>query len=83
MDLVEHTADAVVFARELLHWEPDAKQALVLSSTARRVILNCSRQWGKTTVAATKMVHVAVTRPGRTALIVCENLAQTGGVLPD
>jgi hypothetical protein len=78
MDLVEHTTDAVVFARELLHWEPDAKQALVLSSTARRVILNCSRQWGKTTVAATKVVHLAVTRPGRTALIVCENMSQTG-----
>jgi hypothetical protein len=78
MDLVEHAADAVVFARELLHWEPDEKQAGVLSSTARRVILNCSRQWGKTTVAATKVVHLAVTRPGRTALIVSENMGQTG-----
>jgi len=78
MDLVEHAVDAVVFARDLLQWEPDEKQAMVLSSTARRVILNCSRQWGKTTVAATKVVHMAVTRPGKTALIVCENMSQTG-----
>ena len=27
---------------------------------------------------ATKVVHLAVTRPGRTVLIVCENMAQTG-----
>ena len=65
---------------DLLNWAPDAKQALVLSSNARRVILNCSRQWGKSTVAATKIVHVVVTRPMSTALIVCENLAQTGEV---
>jgi len=72
------TTDATLFARSLLGWEPDEKQSLVLSSTARRVILNCSRQWGKTTVAATKVVHLAVTRAGSTALIVCENLSQTG-----
>jgi hypothetical protein len=76
--LLEHLVDAGSFARELLGWNPDPKQMLVLQSTARRVVLNCSRQWGKTTVAATKVVHLAVTKPGRTALIVCENMAQTG-----
>ena len=75
---IGYTTDATLFARSLLGWDPDEKQAVVLSSTARRVILNCSRQWGKTTVAATKVVHLAVTRAGSTALIVCENLSQTG-----
>jgi len=62
----------------MLGWEPDDKQMLVLSSPARRVILNYSRQWGKTMVAATKAVHLTVSRPERTALIVCENLSETG-----
>jgi hypothetical protein len=69
--------DAAAFAESLLGWTPDAKQRLVLQSTARRVILNCSRQWGKTTVAATKVVHLAMTQAGTTTLIVCENLSQT------
>ena len=76
--LLRYAADAGTFATELLGWIPDSKQMMVLQSPAQRVILNCSRQWGKTTVAATKVVHVAVTRPGSTALIVCENMAQTG-----
>ncbi|HEY3739199.1 MAG TPA: terminase family protein [Bryobacteraceae bacterium] len=78
MGIRRYSFDPVGFARELLGWTPDPKQAEALGTCARRVILNCSRQWGKSTVAAIKMAHVAVTRPGRTILIVCENLAQAG-----
>ena len=69
--------DAAEFARAMLGWTPDDKQALVLRSTARKVILNCSRQWGKSTVAATKILHVALTRPGALVLVVSENMGQT------
>jgi hypothetical protein len=31
--------------------------------------LRSSRQWGKTSVAATKVVHLAVTRPGKTLIV--------------
>ena len=75
--LTGFTFDAVEFARDLLGWAPDEKQALVLRSSARRVILNCSRQWGKTTLAATKILHMALTRPGVLILVVSENLGQT------
>jgi Terminase large subunit, T4likevirus-type, N-terminal len=73
-------AGAAEFARTALGWTPDSKQARVLESRARRVILNCSRQWGKTTVAATKLVHTAITRPGSVSIIVSENLSQTAEV---
>ena len=33
----------------------------LLHSTAKRGILNCSRQWGKSTVTAAKAVHRAFT----------------------
>jgi hypothetical protein len=47
------------FARERLGFEPDAQQTAVLGSSAKRGILNCTRQWGKSTVAGIKAVHRA------------------------
>src|SRR5882724_4071385 len=75
--MLRYGADAGLFAKERLKWNPDEKQMMVLRTRGRRVLLNCSRQWGKTTVAATKVVHVAVTRPGRTILVISENMSQT------
>jgi hypothetical protein len=50
------------FARQRLGFDPDPRQAKVLASTAKRGILNCTRQWGKSTVAAVKAVHRAMAR---------------------
>ena len=52
------------FARERLGFEPDAQQTAVLESLAKRGILNCTRQWGKSTVAGIKAIHRAL-RQGR------------------
>ena len=46
------TPGAVEWARQVLHFEPDEKQQFVLSSNTQRGILNCTRQWGKSTVGA-------------------------------
>src|SRR5438552_122401 len=43
--------DPVAFAREKLGFDPDEKQMAMLRG-GKRGILNCSRQWGKSTVAA-------------------------------
>ncbi len=59
---------ASAFARDRLGFEADEKQRAVLDSTAKRGILNCTRQWGKTTVLAAKAVHRAWTRPGALVL---------------
>jgi hypothetical protein len=61
--------DAASFARRRLGFAPDEKQALALRSDAKRVILNCCRQWGKSTVTAAKAVHRAYTRPGSLVLV--------------
>jgi hypothetical protein len=76
-----HSFNGAAFARSTLLWLPDPKQDLILRSGARRVILNCSRQWGKSTVVAAKLVHVACTRPNSLSLIASENLLQTAGML--
>jgi hypothetical protein len=61
--------DAGTFAVTRLGITPDVKQMCVLRSEAKRGILNCSRQWGKSTVAAVKAVHRVYTRPGSTVLV--------------
>jgi hypothetical protein len=75
--VLAHSFNAAEFAREVLGFIPDEKQALVLRSGARRGVLNCCRQWGKSSVAAAKLVHVACTRPASSSVVVSENLSQT------
>ena len=62
----EYALDPVLFAREALGFAPDAKQELVLNPSIHRGLLNCSRQWGKSTLTALKAVHWAWFRPGAT-----------------
>mgnify|MGYP002381763222 CR=1 FL=1 len=61
--------DGVEFARTRLRFEPDEKQADMLRGEHYRLILNCTRQWGKSTVTAAKAVHRAWTRPGSLTLV--------------
>ncbi len=49
--------------------EPDPWQADFLRSDARRVLLNCSRQAGKSTTTALRSLHTALYRPG--SLVLC------------
>ena len=72
--------DAVRFARERLGWAPDTVQANVLNETKKRVILNWGRQSGKSTVAAAKMVHLAVTMPGAVCVWMSANKEHTAEV---
>jgi hypothetical protein len=49
--------------------EPDVWQADLLRSDDRQVLLNCSRQSGKSTVTALLAVHTALFRPGLILLL--------------
>jgi len=64
------------WVRRNLGFKPDQSQASVLDSPARRVLLNCSRQWGKSTIAAAKAVYEAQRRNDRLILIVNPTLRQ-------
>ena len=52
------------WARSALGFAADERQAELLDSGARWVLLCCSRQWGKSTVTAIRAVHHAVFQPG-------------------
>jgi hypothetical protein len=61
--------DEVEFASTRLGFQPDERQAKVLRSAAKRGILNCSRQWGKSTVTVVKALYRGFTRPGCLVLV--------------
>jgi hypothetical protein len=74
-------ASVVEFTRCRLGILPDARQVAVLESEAKQGILNCSRQWGKSTVAAAKAVYRAYSRPGSLILIASPTDRQSGEFL--
>ncbi|MBC8167116.1 MAG: hypothetical protein H7Y20_14760 [Bryobacteraceae bacterium] len=72
---------AVLFAREKLGFEPDEHQVRVLDHGIRRGLLNCTRQWGKSTITALKAVHWAYTRAGSNVLMASASGQQAGEFL--
>jgi hypothetical protein len=52
-----------------------------LRSAAPRILLNCSRQSGKSTVTALLAAHTALYQPGALVLLLSPTLAADGGLL--
>ncbi len=75
------SVSVVEFARGRLGFFPDPQQAELLESSSQQVILNCTRQWGKSTVAAVRAVHLAVTRPASLILVTAPSERQSGEFL--
>lgn len=61
--------DRMEFAREV-GIDPDPWQEELLGSTSRRILINASRQSGKSTVAGVIALHTALYTPGSLVLIV-------------
>src|SRR5450631_762859 len=57
---------------------PDPWQARVLRSTAPRLILNCSRQSGKSTTIATLALHTALYQAAALILLLSPGQRQSG-----
>jgi hypothetical protein len=75
---MDHAFDPVLFARECLGFNPEPLQARVLDPAVRRGILNCRRQWGKSTLTAIKAVHRVWFDPGSLVLVVSPSARQSG-----
>jgi hypothetical protein len=73
--------DAVEFLRTRLKFEPDERQIEVLRSNAKRGILNCTRQWGKSTIAAAMAVRRAYTRAKSEVLVASPTNRQSAELL--
>jgi hypothetical protein len=57
--------------------QPDAWQRTFLFSSARQVLLNCSRQSGKSTTVAALALHTALYTPGSLILLLSPSLRQS------
>jgi hypothetical protein len=53
-------------------------QQELLSRGGQRLIPNCTRQWGKSTVTAAKTVQTAYTREGSLTLVISPSVRQSG-----
>ncbi len=69
--------EALTFARTRLGFQPDPHQARVLDPTITRGLLNCCRQWGKSTTTAVKAVHHAFTRPESLTIVLSPSARQS------
>ncbi len=70
-------SDVAEWVTSNLGWTPDATQRRVLNSKTRRGILNCTRQWGKSTVAAAMALYAALMHPMCDVLVVSPTLRQS------
>src|SRR5580692_5583243 len=80
MNEMIYSADAAEFARNRLGFMVDIQQEMVLRG-GRRGIVNCTRQWGKSTVTAAKAVHRAYSEAGSLTLVVTPGARQSGEFL--
>jgi hypothetical protein len=74
IDEVAWSIDGVDFAASLGFDELDPWQIEVLRSDAPRILLNCGRQTGKSTIAAIIALQNALTNPGSVSLLVSPGL---------
>ena len=70
--------DIVAFARDKLGFVAEESQMQFLTSRAKRGIVNCCRQWGKSTFMAIKAIHRALTVPGCLVLVAAPTERQSG-----
>ena len=73
---LELALDRAEFAREL-EITPDPWQEDLLRSSSSRILLNCSRQSGKSTMAAVIALHRALYHPGSLVLCLAPALRQS------
>src|ERR1700683_1907785 len=74
-------ADAAEGVSTALGFEADAAQQEILRSDKQRGLLNCTRQWGKSTVTAAKAIHQAYHFPESLTLVVSPSARQSGEFL--
>lgn len=76
IDDLRYALDPVAFSREICKKDPDDWQKVVLT-TDKRALMNCTRQAGKSTVAAIKSLHRALFYPNSTIIVVSKTERQS------
>ena len=72
-----HSLSPVAFAQDRLGFTPDPDQARVLTPSIRRGMLNCCRQWGKSTTIALLAVWHAYHRQSSLTIVASPSARQS------
>ena len=80
-DICNNGEDVAEWVRTRLGLAVDELQARVLRTKAKQGILNCSRQWGKSTVTAAMAVHRAFHEAESLTMVVSPSARQSGEFL--
>ena len=71
----------VQWAQLALNFLADTQQSAVLESSHNRVLVNCCRQWGKSTTAAVRALHHALHNPASETILIAPGLRQSAELL--
>lgn len=71
----------VNWAQQALNFHADPQQSAVLDSAHKRVLVNCCRQWGKSTTAAVRALHHALHNPTSETILIAPGLRQSAELL--
>jgi len=80
-DDLAHSLDPVLWSKEVLGFHPDPWQASLLRSRSRKIILNCSRQSGKSTVCAALGLHQSIYRRPSFGLVIAPTQDQSSELM--
>ena len=80
-DDLAYSLDPVLWAREVLGYHPDTWQAKLLRSRSRKIILNCSRQSGKSTTCAALGLHESIYRRPSFGLVIAPSQDQSSELM--
>ncbi len=76
-EATDEAESVVEFARSRLEFFPDGRQMELLRAGVKRGMVNCTRQWGKSTVAAVMAVHRAFFEPKSLVVVACPTEKQS------
>jgi hypothetical protein len=76
-----YALDPVTWAKEVLGFKPDPWQQDLLRSRQSKIILNCSRQSGKSTTTAALGLHECIYRRPTVGLCVAPGIRQSGELM--
>ncbi len=80
-DDLTYSLDPVLWAKEVLGYHPDPWQCDVLRSRSKKIILNCSRQSGKSTTCAALGLHESIYRRPSFGLVVAPTQDQSSELM--
>jgi len=75
------SSSPVSWAIQHLNFIADPQHAQVLDSSHRRIIVNCCRQWGKSTTAAVRALHHALHNSNSETTLIAPGLRQSTELL--